>query len=108
MFKSICNIDAIKRSESESGTSRLQSWNNLVDMITDKRKPRMLRVFLDHYTDGDKLSRVNNKNSKFTCVGSDNWLIMFRPLRNANCASFVMASASSSSTNFTEDLALQD
>lgn len=101
-------MDAIKRSESESGTSRLQSWNNLVDMITDKSKPSMLRIFLDHYTDVNKTSQVNNENSKFTCVGSDNLLIMVRPLRNANCASFVMASASSSSTNFTEDLALQD
>lgn len=57
VFKSISHIKPVKRSKSKAGTSWLQSWNNLVHMVTDECKPSVLCVFLNHC-----IKNSNNKN----------------------------------------------
>jgi len=48
MFKTLTHMNSIKRGKSKSSTSRLQSWDDLIDMVSNERKPSTLSVFLNH------------------------------------------------------------
>lgn len=50
MFESLGDVYGIKGSKSKTSTSRLQCWNNLVNVIADKSKSCILCVFLYHCT----------------------------------------------------------
>lgn len=107
IFETRGHLFGTQGSKSKPCTSGLDCWNYLRQVVADDAETCVLRKFFNDYNETQRQFSFNDQRSTTNPTMSRRSIeicLQGSPLRNAFCASCVIASASSKMTNLNPDL----